>query len=103
MIGEPSTTGETSTLGRDEFSWNTIYQIFRLTLEPYLAYINYDHVGVNAIYLRIQSCAPFYKIVTAVPVRFLPKQIVAFFLFLHEPNDKDISTISFHISTDTDN
>lgn len=110
MASESSTTAECtdtmeSTSCKDGLSWNNINSHFRprIALEPFFAFDNYGHTGLNPLLDIIRRCVSFCKIITGKPALFLPKQIAAFFLFWYEPNEKDLSSITILLSVDTVN
>lgn len=101
----PTDTG-TSTSGQGPaISWNNIKTNFEKTVveEPYFVYDNLGHSGLDNIFRRIQLCAPFHRIITARPPKFLPRQVLAFYLFLKEPVEDEFESITVRHSEDTIN
>lgn len=71
--------------------------------EPYFAYENLGHSGLDDIFRQMQLCAPFHRIITSRPPKFLPQQVMAFYIFWNEPMDDEYESITVLHSEDTAN
>lgn len=66
--------------------------------EPFFVYHNQGHSGLDDVFARMQRCAPFHRIITKVPARFLPLQVLAFYAFWDELDKDSLDSISVRAS-----